>query len=788
MSLLDLISEGHRRLLTPSGGCYNCPRRRVDFVPATLRRGTVLWLGEAPGATEVERQEGFTGKSGELLRREATAAGVPEPWSFSNAVHCRPPENATPGRQEIECCLSQFVLDEVKDYPIVVMAGSVPLQALFPGAKATHFRGNIAWHPDFPGQRFYAIYHPAYVIRRPDMLDQFRRQMERLGRVARGEGRDSAVIVVTGVEALEAMGVALQAPVVSLDLETTGLASWKPGARILSLGVSADGRSVVAVHENDPHFQATLGLVKQYLQDPAKGVVGNHIAYDVEFLERELDFKARLEGIHDVGLIWYEAKQYQQPSLKQLVAEQLDGYRYLVHEPHLCKDVDLLLRYMAEDVAYSMRLFRRGMEILRPRTRDLVLRVLGPMSLIYQQARSRGLYLRQDYRARKIEEYAERRKQAVAAWQEEDPAFVPKEHETGKGLARYLFDIKGLPVLAVTDKGQKPQVDKAVIKQWIKGGAEYLRHLLTIREIDKLTGTFLTAYDKHLGPDGRIHPSYWLSSTDTSRPSSSDPNVFNIPRGREIRDLFGCPSGSLLLESDLSQIEFRIMVCLAQDETGIEAYLRGDDAHIATARSISGNPNPTKEQRSNAKPVNFANLYGAHWKTAQAQAYNDYGVIWTDAEAQEFQEAFFATYKRMRVFHEACRRKLVQNRGWFESVTGHVHYYADWDSQSAAVRQHAERVVINAEAQGPAANICYYIAVLARRLLDDKGLTGAVFVNSVYDSIMTEVPEPAMVPEITAALDQAAQQAHAWISSWFVVPLVMEHAAGGSWGSLEPVE
>ena len=91
-----------------------------------------MWLGEAPGATEVKEQEGFTGKSGQLQRREATDAGVPEPWSFSNTIHCLPPENAPPKDKEISCCLSQFVLDEIRSYPIVVLAGAVPLKGLFP--------------------------------------------------------------------------------------------------------------------------------------------------------------------------------------------------------------------------------------------------------------------------------------------------------------------------------------------------------------------------------------------------------------------------------------------------------------------------------------------------------------------------------------------------------------------------------------------------------------------------------------------------------------------------------
>jgi uracil-DNA glycosylase family 4 len=786
MTLLDQIEGVHRKLLTPSGGCHNCPRGLVDFVPATLRSGPVLWLGEAPGGTEVKEQEGFTGKSGELLRRSAGEAHVPEPWSFSNVVHCRPPGNATPGEKEISCCLSQFVLDEIRGYPFVVLLGSVPLQALFPGAKADHFRGNFAHHPDFPGQRFYAMYHPAYILRRPDLENEFQRHMERLGRTVRGD-REAQIEIVRGPVVVGALREMLVRPVASIDLETTVVDLWAPGFRIMSLGVSVDGERVAAAHAEDPWFLACLELVRTFLETPGKGVIGSYVAFDVECLERELEFTARVQTIHDVGIIWYEAAQYQRPSLKQLVSDQLDGYRWLVHRPETVGDVDLLLRYMAEDVAYSYRLFRRGMARLRPRTRDLVVRSLGPMALIYQRAHTHGMYVRQDYRRAKILEYAERRRAAVEAWRDEDPEFVPDDHESGNGLQEYLFARKGLPVLAKT-KTDQPVVDKSVIKQWIRGGATYLRHLLTLREIDKISGTYLKAYDKHVDAWSRVHPTHWLTGTDTSRPSSSNPNVYNIPQLAEIRDLFGAPPGQVLGESDLSQIEFRIMVSLARDESGIAGYLRGDDAHTMTARTISGNPNPTKEQRTQAKPVNFGNIYGAHWKTAQAQAADDYGVYWTDEEAQRFQEDFFGTYTRIRPFHDLSRRKLIDNKGWFESVTGHVFHYRDWDHPDQATRDHTFRSALNAEAQGPAANICYVIAARARRLLDQRGFARVAIVNSVYDSIMTEIPDPAWAPAVFRTIDDAAQQAYAWVRPWFLVPLVLEHKVGESWGSLEEVK
>lgn len=788
MTLLDQIGETHQRTLRVFGGCHNCPRKLVDFVPATLNGGTVLFVGEAPGENEVREREGFVGRSGQLLRKELKDAGVPEPWSFTNTIHCRPPGNATPKPKEIECCLSQFVLEEVEQYSIIVLVGAVPLQALFPKAKATHFRGNLAHHPDFPGQRFYSIYHPAYLLRRPDLMPQFQKQLRRLGQIVRGEDRQ-AWTVLRGAEAVNALdGMLDTSRLLSFDLETTGAKSWEIGARIKSFAATADGVTVAALHEDDPQFLPALVKVQAYMEDRRNAIIGQSVAFDVEWMEREFEFKSKCQ-VHDVGIIWYEAAQYKTPSLKQLVSEQLDGYRWLVHQPHAIRDPELLVTYGAEDVVHAYNLFIKGMQQLDVDTRDLVTRVMGPMSLIYRRASTHGIYIREDYRKRLITEYRERRVAEIGGWKLDDPSFQPKQHLSGAGLSDYLFNIKKLPVITTTEKGS-PAVDKAAIKQWVRDGATYLRHLLAIREIDKLLSTYLESYDEFVDPLCRIHPTHWQTGTDTSRPSSSEPNVYNVARKKDIRNMYGAPPGSVLMESDMSQIEFRIMVCLAKDRTGIEGYLRGDDAHTMTARTIAGVETPTKEQRSNAKTVNFALIYGGDWPVVLRVARDIYGLHWTERDCRRFAEAFFATYTSFPAFHTASRTKLIQNRGWFKSITGHVFYYRDWNAPDAKRRDHTARSALNAEAQGPAANLCHYIAVVARRLMDERGFKEAVIVNSVYDSIMTEVPDPSWVPAIARTIDDAAKQVQQWVKPWFVVPLLMEHAAtepGGGWGEMKEV-
>lgn len=793
MSLLDAIEDSHRRVLTPSGGCHNCPRRRVDFVPPTLRQTQTLWLGEAPGENEVTNQEGFTGKSGELLRRSARqwAGLTDEQMSFSNVIHCRPPNNATPSPKEVSCCLSQFVLDEIRGYPIVVLCGHTPLTALFPKAQGTHFRGNVAWHPDFPGQRFYNIYHPAYILRRPDLTDQFRQQLERLGRILRGEPAPKWKLHQGGSpEFFEALRAQLGRPLLSLDLETPKLESWHLDSNARSLALTGDGINCCFAHSGEPHWPVVLQLVKAYLENPKNSVVGSHIAFDLDWLEHELDFSVQVTGVYEISVLYYQVGQYKQPSLKELVSRELDGYRYLIHNPHHNRDMHLLAHYNAEDVIYPVELLKKALRALRPNTRDLVTRVQGPASLCLRQITSHGFYVREDYRRAKIAEYQERRRQVITKWKDLDPCFIPSTHESGKGMHEYLFDIHKLPVLERSKKTDAPSMDESSIRQWIAQGATFLEPALEMREIDKLLSTYLEAYDKHI-ERSRIHSDYTQTYTDSGRSSSRDPNVQNIPRKKEIRDLFGVPPGYKMLEADLNQIEFRIMVCLAKDENGIAAYLRGEDAHSNTARAMAamaGRSTFTKEERSCAKPINFGTLYGGEWGVIQAVARNDYGMELTKEQCQAFRDLFMRTYPRIGDFHTASRQKLITNGGWFESVVGHVFYYEGWDSPDEKHRDHIFRAALNSEAQGPAAQICFAIMVNVRRALDRAGLRWVRFVNTVHDSLVVEIPPTVSVESVIEIFEAAVAVAYQWVKPWLVVPLLMEYKVGESWGSLEEVK
>ncbi len=106
------IAERRREALVEvfreAGTCTRCPlsesRSRVVFGAGNADADLML-VGEAPGAEEDRQGLPFVGRSGALLTRLLTEAGLPRERVFiTNTLKCRPPGNRNPGREEIETC------------------------------------------------------------------------------------------------------------------------------------------------------------------------------------------------------------------------------------------------------------------------------------------------------------------------------------------------------------------------------------------------------------------------------------------------------------------------------------------------------------------------------------------------------------------------------------------------------------------------------------------------------------------------------------------------------------
>ena len=197
---------------------------------------------------------------------------------------------------------------------------------------------------------------------------------------------------------------------------------------------------------------------------------------------------------------------------------------------------------------------------------------------------------------------------------------------SGPQTAKILYEDRGLPVAGIT-KGGKPSTDKATLKYLFRTECPddaFLGKLLAYKKNAK-TFSDLRSYEGFRGNGWTLHTSFNPVGTDTTRFSSSSPNMQNISKGEivddefgevaedayEIREVFGPAKGRLWLDFDYSQLQLRIFAAISQEQRMIDAFDQGWDAHDFMACQIYKVDKPDKLQRRTAKNVNFGFIFGA---------------------------------------------------------------------------------------------------------------------------------------------------------------------------------
>ena len=130
-------------------------------------RAELMFVGEGPGADEDKQGEPFVGRAGQLLNKMIEAMGLRrEDVYIANVVKCRPPDNRTPERDEMETC-GPFLFRQIaaiQPKVIVALGATATKSLLGVNEPMSALRGR--WH-DFRGTKLVATYHPAYLLRDP---------------------------------------------------------------------------------------------------------------------------------------------------------------------------------------------------------------------------------------------------------------------------------------------------------------------------------------------------------------------------------------------------------------------------------------------------------------------------------------------------------------------------------------------------------------------------------------------------------------------------------------------
>jgi len=302
-----------------------------------------------------------------------------------------------------------------------------------------------------------------------------------------------------------------------------------------------------------------------------------------------------------------------------------------------------------------------------------------------------------------------------------------------------------------------------------------IQKLLDYRSLTKLKSTYVDSLPELINPrTGRIHTSYNQAVAATGRLSSNNPNLQNIPvrteKGREIRKAF-VPRNEdyVLVSSDYSQIELRIIASISDETNMIEDFRQGHDIHAATASRVYNVPltDVTKEMRRNAKMVNFGIIYGIS-AFGLAERLNI-----QRKEAADIIEQYFTKYPAIKKYMEHTI-ETARQKGYVETLLGRRRYLRDINSANGVVRGYAERNAINAPIQGSAADIIKIAMInIYKQMTEMK--TRSRMILQVHDELVFEVYKPeleTMLPLIREQMQHAIK---------ISVPLDVEISSGNNW-------
>ena len=340
-----------------------------------------------------------------------------------------------------------------------------------------------------------------------------------------------------------------------------------------------------------------------------------------------------------------------------------------------------------------------------------------------------------------------------------------------KQLGEILFEKMKLPVIKKTKSGYSTDVD---VLEKLKKQDPIIPKLLEYRQLMKLNSTYIEGLKPYINPKTkRIHSFFHQTITATGRISSTEPNLQNIPTrfelGKRVRKVFKPENGKEYIDADYSQIELRVLAHISGDEHMIQAFKEGQDIHKQAASKVFKTPidKVTKEQRSNAKAVNFGIVYGI----------SDFGLgeqLGISRKlAKQYITEYLEQYAGIKAFMENITEE-AKEKGYVETLFHRRRYIPELKSNNYMVRQFGSRAAMNTPIQGTAADIMKIAMIKVYRELKKRNLKSKI-VLQVHDEMMLEVL-PEEKEEIKVMMKEAMESA-----AKLEVPLIAEISEANNW-------
>ncbi|UFH47550.1 DNA polymerase I [Flavobacterium galactosidilyticum] len=533
---------------------------------------------------------------------------------------------------------------------------------------------------------------------------------------------------------------------VCFDTETTGIDAQNAELVGISFSWEKGKAFYIPFPENREEAQLLADKFKPFFENEGIEKIGQNIKYDLKVLTKYgIQIKGKLfdtmiahylinpDMRHNMDVLSETYLKYSPKPIEDLIGKK--GKNQLS-----MKDASLeqIKEYAAEDADVTLQLKEIFSPILdKAETKKLFNEIEIPLVPVLAAMELEGINLDEDFLKKMSVEMAA-----------ESNALEQKIYETAgekfnlaspKQLGDILFDKMkiGGAKQKKTKTGQYATGEEVL--SYLANDNEIVRDILEWRQMVKLQSTYIDALPNQVDKKtGRVHTDYMQTVAATGRLSSTNPNLQNIPirteKGRLIRKAFiARDENYTLLSADYSQIELRIIAALSGEENMIKAFQNKEDIHKSTAAKVFNVPldEVTKEQRSNAKTVNFGIIYGVSAFGLSNQ------TSLSRKESADLIDAYYATYPKLKSYM-ANQVDFAREHGYVQTVLGRRRYLKDINSANMMVKSGAERNAVNAPIQGSAADIIKIAMInIHKKLIEDNWKSKMLL--QVHDELVFDV-------------------------------------------------
>ncbi len=547
----------------------------------------------------------------------------------------------------------------------------------------------------------------------------------------------------------------------SFDLETTSLCIQDAEIVGVSLSYSTDFGIYIpmneyvketALVESVPMFTVgdvsdsstlpinpLLKVLSSMLEDETVLKVTHHGKYDSQVLKR---YGIHVKGMHfDTMIAAFLLYPTQKVGLKDVVQYHFNytmaSFVELVPKGGSFLDisVDQAAKYAGEDAVFTYRLA----ELFRPLIKQKGFTTLFhdievPVQSVLADMEYHGVSIDLDrLNVIRTDLVAQ---QDVLTEQIYNMAGGPFNINSPQQLAVVLYDQLQLPVLKKTKTGRSTA---AAVLEDLKSRHPIVALVSQYRTNEKLLSTYVNALPQLVHPrTGKIHTSFNQTVVITGRLSSSAPNLQNIPirteQGQAIRGVFIPQSPTnILMAVDYSQIELRLMAHFSQDTAMIDAFCHGADIHRSTAALLfhCEQDAVTKEQRYQAKGVNFGIIYGI---SAFGLSKN---IHVSRSEAQAMIDAYFERFPGIKTFMDSTIDQ-AKRAGGVHTDFGRWRPLPLINGSDRAKRHFEERAAVNTVLQGTAADIMKLAMVRISESFQSHQIQSKMIIQ-VHDELVFDV-------------------------------------------------